>query len=228
MDIDILPFFKQYEAVSLMADNAFEQVKKDYPENVKCKAECEDCCYALFDMSLIEAMYINKKFYEKFSGKEKEDLLEKTNAIDRSLFKLKKKAFKEMDSGKSEGKIIAEMSFERMRCPLLNEKNTCDLYESRPITCRVYGIPTSIAGNAHTCGTSGFEKGKAYPSVNLDIIQNKLNLISKEFVKSIRSKYLKLGEILVPLSMALLTDYNDEYLGIGETQEDREEKDNHG
>jgi Fe-S-cluster containining protein len=228
MNIDIIPFFKQYEAVALMGDNAFERVKNEYGENVKCKIECADCCHALFDLSLIEALYINFKFYESLSENKRMGLLEKANIIDRKLFKLKKNAYKEMDNGKSEEQIIAELSFERIRCPLLNEENVCDLYESRPITCRVYGIPTAIAGKGHTCGLSGFVTGKEYPSVNLDIIQNQLNIISKEFVNSIQSRYSKLGEILVPLSMALLTNYNDEYLGIGENKDSGEDGGSHG
>ncbi len=224
MNIDIMPFFKQYEAVSSMADEAFERVRNEYAESVKCKIECADCCYALFDLSLIEALYINYKFNEKFSESQRKGLLEKANNIDRKLFKLKKKAHKEMDNGKSEEQIIAELSFERIRCPLLNEENICDLYDSRPITCRVYGIPTAIAGKGHTCGRSGFVTGKEYPSVNMDIIQNQLNTISREFVESILSRYSKLGEILVPLSMALLTDYNDEYLGIGEKKDNGEDR----
>ena len=221
MNKDIWPFFKKYEAVYRMADDAFEQVKKKYPKEIKCKLECSDCCYALFDLSLIEAMYINYKFNESNSGNQKESILEKANEIDRKLFKLKRRVYQEKKNGKDEEQIIAELSVKRMRCPLLNEKNLCDLYENRPITCRVYGIPTSIGGKGHTCGISGFVTGNEYPSVNLDVIQNKLNNISKELVQSIRSKYSKLGELLVPLSMAILTDYNSEYLGIGENDENK-------
>ena len=119
-----------------------------------------------------------------------------------------------------------EMALERVRCPLLNKDEKCDLYEHRPITCRFYGLPTSIGGISHTCGQSGFVEGEKYPTVKLDIIHNKLYDISNEFVKEIKSKYVKMADILVPLSMALLTDYNEEYLGLkDENSENKEEKD---
>jgi hypothetical protein len=90
----------------------------------------------------------------------------------------------------------------------------CDFYEYRPITCRLYGIPTSIGGIGHTCGKSGFVEGQQYPTVNLDIIQKKLYEISAEFVSRIKTKYVKMAEMIVPLSMAILTEYDENHLGI--------------
>ena len=33
---------------------------------------------------------------------------------------------------------------QRVRCPLLTEKEECVLYEKRPIICRIYGVPFSL------------------------------------------------------------------------------------
>jgi len=214
MGIDFTPFFKKYEELSAMADGVFERVKKGYPECVKCETHCSDCCHAVFDLSLIEALYINHHFKKKFEGKEKDGLIERANRADRDVYKIKKKAYKDLEAGKNEGEILTEMAKERVRCSLLNDEDECDLYEYRPITCRLYGIPTSIGSEVHTCGMSGFVAGQKYPTVKLEIIQGKLYEISAELVKAIRSKYIKLADMLVPLSMALLTDYNEEYLGI--------------
>jgi hypothetical protein len=48
----------------------------------------------------------------------------------------------------------------------------------------------------------------------LDIIQQKLFEISAELVAQIKTKYIKMAEILIPVSMAILTDYDEDYLGI--------------
>lgn len=214
MDTDFTPFFKKYEAVVAMADNAFKKVGDSHPECVKCKINCSDCCYALFDLTLIEALYINQKIKELFEGEKRGKLEEKTNIADRAVFKLKKKAYNEFKSGKSEDEIIKDLATKRIRCPLLNESDCCDLYEFRPITCRLYGIPVSIGGAGHTCGLSGFKEGNDYQTVNMDAIQKKLCEISDELVRHVNSKYLKLSEVLVPLSMAILNVYDEEYLGI--------------
>jgi hypothetical protein len=57
-------------------------------------------------------------------------------------------------------------------------------------------------------------KGKSYPTVNLDAIHQALFNISSEIVKHIRFEIFGLSEMVVPLSMALLTIYDEEYLGI--------------
>ena len=216
MDIDFTPFFKQYEEVLAMADKVFERVKNENSECVKCKTKCSDCCNALFDIYLIEALYINDKFNKKFRGGERERLVEKSNIADRIIYKLKRKAHKDLESGKDENELLSKMAEERVRCPLLNDDDMCDLYEYRPATCRLYGIPISIGGVGHTCGLSAFAEGEQYPTVNLEKIHNKLYKISVELVKEIKSRYVKLADVMVPLSMVLLTIYDEEYLGTGD------------
>ncbi len=59
-----------------------------------CREKCSDCCYAIFDMPLIEALYLKSRFLEKFFGKEKNELLEIADKTDRALVKLKRDAYK--------------------------------------------------------------------------------------------------------------------------------------
>ena len=217
--MNLEPFFKKYEALLKTADDIFRKVAAEYPEKVKCRQGCSDCCYALFDLTLIEALYIKHHFDACYEGLERESRIEIANKIDRELYRLKRKAYKDLEAGKTEEQIFEELAAKKVRCPLLNDKNACDLYEQRPITCRIYGIPTSIAGKGHTCGLSGFLKGTAYPTVKLDIIQNKLFELSAELVTAIKSRYSRMGEMLVPLSMALLTEYDDVYLGVKEPED---------
>lgn len=216
MDFDFTPYFNKYEALVSKADEAFERVKRAHAECVKCEEKCADCCHALFDLTLIEALYINHKFNEKIKGSKKAGLLEKANLADRRAHKLKRRAYNELQAGKSEDEILADLARERLRCPLLNETDMCDLYEHRPLTCRFYGIPTAIGGEGHTCGRSGFEKGQHYPTVNLDAVNNQLQQISSELIRDLKSRYVKLSDMLVPLSMALLTVYDESYMGVGE------------
>ena len=218
MDLDLAPYFERYEALVEKSDIAFERVRDAYADCVKCKEKCADCCYALFDLTLIEALYLNHKFNEKFKGSQKVALLEKANRADRRIHKLKRKAFKDFEAGKSEADILTEMALERVRCPLLNEKDLCDLYDFRPLTCRFYGIPTAIGGRGHTCGISGFKEGEQYPTVNLDVVHSQLQQISAELIRDIESRNVKLADLLVPLSMALISDYDDVYLGIDDEE----------
>ena len=216
MSVDLKPYFNKYEALVAQADGAFERVKNAYTDCVKCEEKCADCCFALFDLTLIEALYIHHKFNEKYQGSEKVELLEKSNRADRQIYKIKRKAYAELQAGKNEGEILAAMALERIRCPLLNEKELCALYEYRPITCRFYGIPTAIGGAGHTCGKSGFKQGEKYPTVNLDAVHSQLQQISAELLRDIQSKNIKLADLLVPLSSAVIMDFDDVFLGIAE------------
>lgn len=216
MSIDFTPFFEQYEALLKAADAVFEKVRKEYPQCVRCAEGCSDCCHALFDLTLVEALYIHHRFNQVFADRpeEKEAIIAQANAADRQVYKIKKDAYKALEAGASEEEILADLAKKRLRCPLLNPQDLCSLYDYRPITCRFYGIPTAIGGKGHTCGRSAFDTGEPYPTVNLDLIQRRLYEISDALVKSLQTRYVKMSEMLVPLSMALLTVYDDEYLGI--------------
>ena len=206
--------FVKYEAVVNMVDQVFERVKKEFPKEVFCREKCSDCCYAIFDLTLIEALYLNHKFNEKFSGREKADLIAIADKTDRTLAKMKREAYKKVKDGADQLEIVGKMSQERVRCPLLGENNLCLMYEFRPITCRVYGIPTSTAGASHICGRTNFVQGKAYPTLNMDKIYTQLQLLSAELVKDIKSTNIRMHELLIPVSMAMVTLFNDEFLGV--------------
>ena len=220
MSVDLTSYFDKYEALVAQADGVFDRVKDAYSDCVKCEEKCADCCFALFDLTLIEALYIHHKFNEKYQGTEKAELLETSNRADRRIYKIKRKAYNDLQAGKNEGEILAAMALERVRCPLLNEKELCDLYEYRPITCRFYGIPTAIGGAGHTCGKSGFKQGEKYPTVNLDAVHSQLQQISAELLRDIQSKNIKLADLLIPLSSAVILDFDDVFLGIAEEPEE--------
>ncbi len=224
--MDFETYYEKYQSLVDQVEAVFNQVQTEYGECVTCKVGCSDCCHALFDLTLIEAMFIKNQFDKVIPKEERQKIIERANAADRKVYKLKREASKAHQEGKPENEILEDMAQQRIRCPLLDEEEKCEMYESRPITCRLYGIPTVIGGKAHTCGLSNFEEGKQYPTVKLDNIQRRLYEISFELAQEIKSHYPKLAEVLVPLSMALLTDYNEEYLGT--KQDDQEETDNKG
>jgi Fe-S-cluster containining protein len=216
MDFEV--YFDKYKAIVDQADTVFKKVREEHTACVRCKVGCSDCCHALFDLSLVEALYIKAQFDRFFKGAARASILERANEADRAVYRLKRQAFKEHEAGKPEREILEEMAAKRVRCPLLNADEKCDLYADRPITCRLYGVPTVIGDKGHTCGLSGFEQGKSYPTIRLDAIQNKLYQLSAELAEQIGSRYPKLAELLVPVSMALLTEYTEEYLGVSKAE----------
>ncbi len=214
MALDLKKHFVKYEALVQMVDAVFDRVKNEFPVEVFCREKCSDCCYALFDLTLIEAIYLKDQFSRQFSGSQKNKILEISDKTDRALTKMKRQAFKAVKEGADQLEIIAKMSQERVRCPLLGEDNLCAMYDKRPITCRVYGIPTSTGGVSHICGRTNFKQGEPYPTLNMDKIYTQLQLLSAELVKEIQSEKIKMHEMLVPVSMALMTTFDEDYLGV--------------
>ncbi len=214
MALDFKEFFDKYAAVINEADQVFNTVRARYAENVRCEKGCSDCCHALFDLTLVEALFLNTAFGARFKGKERNQVLTRADEADRLVHRLKREAYKAVQEGKNAQDILLEMAKVRVRCPLLDDEGLCVMYDVRPVTCRIYGVPTAIGGEAHTCGRSAFEKGKAYPTVYLDRIQDRLYALSHELSASLGSRYKGLGEVLVPVSLALLTEYSEDYLGL--------------
>ena len=220
--MDFSPYFLKYEALSKAADQVFERVKQEYPDCVRCRQECADCCHALFDLTLIEALYMNEKFNARFAGPEREALLEKANRADRTIHKFKREAYREFKAGKSEEEILTDLGDKRVRCPLLNDRDMCEMYDHRPITCRLYGIPTSIGGKGRTCSLSKFEGGKPYPTADIDKIHGRLQEISAELLRDIQSANIKLADLLMPLSMALITVFDETFMGTDDASTEKE------
>jgi len=214
MALDLEKHFVKYEALVEIVDQVFKKVKQEFPKEVFCREKCSDCCYAIFDLTLIEALYLSQKFKENFSGSAKSDLIAIADKTDRALVKMKRDAYKKVKEGADQLEIVGRMSQERVRCPMLGEDNLCVMYDNRPITCRVYGIPTSTAGASHICGRTNFVQGNPYPTLNMDKIYSQLQLLSAELIKDINSEKIRMHEMLIPVSMAMITDFNEDYLGV--------------
>jgi Fe-S-cluster containining protein len=213
--LDFTNTFNQYETLVQGVEQSVKQVKETHSDCFRCAEKCSDCCYAVFDLSLIESVYLNIHFFHFLDKEKQEVVLERAEKADRNYYKLKRKLHKMVvQEGKKEEEALIQMAGERVRCPFLNEADLCDLYEKRPITCRVYGVPTAIHGAGHTCGKSGFKEGILYPTINLDRINQRLFDLSEELLKEIGSKDQQLQTRLLPVSTSLLTDFDEEFFGL--------------
>ena len=213
--LDFSKTFEKYEALVDQADKIFAAVQEAHPDCVRCEIHCCDCCYAVFDLTLVEAVYVNHHFNKSLARRERRQVLRRAERADRKFYQIKRKLQKMYSKeGKPTEDVLLQLARERVQCPFLNDEKLCDLYARRPITCKVYGIPTSIGGTPHICGESGFKEGTAYPTVNLDNMNDRLIELSKDLLKEIGSSSLKMHMRLVPVSAALMTTYDEEYFGI--------------
>jgi Uncharacterised protein family (UPF0153). len=212
---DPTPVFERYEVLVREADAIFARVRDEFSESVTCRQGCSECCHALFDLTLVEAAYLNSAFFDTYrSGPERSAILERAHTADRHVHTIKRKAFKDNQAGKDVDAILKNLAAERVRCPLLGKEDDCLLYDRRPITCRLYGIPAAIGGKGRVCGKSAFSPGGRYPTVNLDRIHERLIACSKDLARHMGSGFAEIHTVLVPVSMALTTEYTAAYYGL--------------
>ncbi|SFQ98451.1 YkgJ family cysteine cluster protein [Desulfoscipio geothermicus] len=193
--------FQEYELLAAKADQAFQEMQQEHGPCIKCDVRCSDCCNAVFGLFLIESAYLNKHFNALDEGSRRE-ILARADKFEQEFLEMQKRL---RELGDDSQKAAAAMARERIRCPLLNDEQKCSLYDHRPITCRVYGIPTIINGKIHACWKAGFEKGKAYPAFNLDGIYKELYRLSTKLLEKAGKNDAERASLLVSVASALKT-----------------------
>lgn len=210
---------EEYRQLAHEADSIFARVQGEFPHSVICRSGCSDCCHALFDLSFIEAYALNQAFHQSFGfGPQRSSIVTAADAADRQSVKLKRHYYQCAAEGMNEEEIFQQAGQARVRCPLLGSEEACSLYDFRPITCRVYGMPVSVRGKAHVCGLSSFAPGGKYPTLDMDKMQDKLARLSLKLAKALQAKN-RVHQIYVPVSMALLNKYDAVYLGQKATKD---------
>ncbi len=151
------------DTLFIAIDQAFEAVRQAHPEAITCGKGCADCCQAVFDVSLVEAVNLQGHL-QRLDSTVREEIAVAAHEARQTWEQI-------MAAG-------LDPAVARIRCPLLDGQGFCLCYEARPVNCRTYGIPTVIDGKGHVCGFSGFEPGKTYPTVNLASLQRILHNLS--------------------------------------------------
>ncbi len=203
-----------YELVKL-ADSTYAKVQKEFEHEVKCHDGCISCCHSPFDLSVVEAIALQTAFKKKIPyGGLRSAIATQASYAERELVKEKKRYNKMHQEGHTQASILEEAAKLQVRCPLLGVEDSCLLYDDRPITCRLYGIPTAIRGKVHVCSESGFEMKKSYPTVHLSAFQDKLATLSLKLQKDLKSSYSELYRVYLPLSSVILHNIDRTWLGV--------------
>lgn len=201
------PFFHNYELLVDKAEAAFHGVKEKHGDCVKCELHCSDCCNAVFGVFLVEALYIREHF-EHIKEDQKLAVLELAKKADKAFEDLQKKLSTFEDDPGMQAYTLAR---ERIRCPLLDDNDECVLYHKRPVTCRVYGIPTKIHGKTRACGKATFKNGETYPILDLDGVYRDMYILSRDILEEakVESKDEDKASLLISVSKAVQTPIDD-------------------
>jgi Fe-S-cluster containining protein len=132
----------RYGELLYEVDSWFQSCSERYPALIDCRSGCSGCCRGLFDITLLDAGYLRRGF-DALHDELKTAII--TKASERlELLSSINPAFVEpwLLNGISEDDWDALMPEEdETPCLLLSESGGCLIYEHRPMTCRLNGIP---------------------------------------------------------------------------------------
>jgi len=200
----------EYAVFARKADILFKTIQEKYPDSVRCRIHCCDCCHAVFGILPIEAAFINHHF-NRLERKLRRDILRRAEKAEGEMLKAKDKL--RVFEDKPDMKVYG-LSKQRVRCPFLSDKEACVFYENRPIICRVYGVPYSLKQGkkerSYVCNLSGFEEKASYPTVKLDAIYQELVRLSiKLFTEEGYLNPAAKASLMLPLARILRMSFED-------------------
>jgi Fe-S-cluster containining protein len=120
----------------------FRRCLEQHADRIACCNGCSACCRGLFDITLLDAMYL-KRGFDRLPDRQKRSILPNASARLEALSLINPK-FREpwILNGIPEDEWELLMPEEdETPCLLLSENGGCLVYDYRPMTCRLNGIP---------------------------------------------------------------------------------------
>jgi len=122
-------------------DDWFVRCIKQSDAQIACCQGCTGCCRGLFEISLLDAALLQSGFAE-LTESVKEQVLDKAQTRVAQLQQRWPEFTPPYILNHLADKDWQEMPEDDMTpCPLLGADGNCLVYESRPLTCRLHGLP---------------------------------------------------------------------------------------
>ena len=194
-------------------DSWFAGCRERFPKEIACQEGCSACCRGLFDITLLDACHL-KHGFDRLDASVRERVLAKAEARFVSLKKLwPELAHPFLLNHRSDEEWEALMPEEdETPCVLLGEGGRCLVYEHRPMTCRLNGLPLVDISGAVFMEEWCSENFKAVDPLPIEELRWKFYqhfrqelIIFREFSQALTGKPVNELDTLIPL--ALLMDF---------------------
>ncbi len=133
---------KQYGALLAEVDSWFAGCIEKFGSQIACTAGCSECCRGLFDITLLDACYL-KSGFDRLSETQRKVALDKSHARLATMQGLWPEfAPPYILNHRPEEEWEALMpDDDESPCVLLGDDGRCLVYDYRPMTCRLHGLP---------------------------------------------------------------------------------------
>jgi Fe-S-cluster containining protein len=138
-----------------IVDAAFADAARRSGEWLLCHAGCTQCCFGVFPISQLDALRL-KSGLVHLQKKAPETAAWVRARAQESIQRLRKNFPGDTQTGILDEGAEADRRFSQFAddepCPALDPTHgTCDLYSSRPMTCRVFGPPVQSEAGLGVC-----------------------------------------------------------------------------
>ncbi|WP_129126284.1 YkgJ family cysteine cluster protein [Geomonas oryzae] len=133
---------KRNKELLSQVDAWFSRCMETFPEHIACQSGCSACCRGTFDITLLDAYYL-KRGFDALPVPVKDEVLAKCRERLTSM----REHWPELDHPfvlnyrPEEDWELLMPDEDETPCVLLGDDGRCLVYENRPMTCRLHGIP---------------------------------------------------------------------------------------
>lgn len=140
--MEIAHILQLYGQLLTSVDQWFGRCMAAAPDEIRCGRGCSQCCRGLFDITLLDACYLKSGFDQLEEGVKRRVVEKAAGRLEEirsiwpefaSPYTLNHRPDEEWDQVMPDG--------DETPCVLLDEYGQCLVYEHRPMTCRLHGIP---------------------------------------------------------------------------------------
>ena len=132
----------RYRALLKEVDHWFAECSLVAGEQIACQRGCSACCRGLFDITLLDARLLREGFNQLPADKQQQVLQAATQSINgiRTLWPDFDQPYLFNCYPEEQWELVMPEEDESP-CPLLGSDGACMVYDHRPMTCRLNGIP---------------------------------------------------------------------------------------
>lgn len=132
---------QRYRALLTTIDLWFTAIQAQLPEAIVCSDGCSGCCRGLFDISLLDARLLR-------AGFEQLSIAARAAVVAKAQIRLAELQERWPDFAPpyllnlmDDSAWVEMPEDDHTHCPLLDPDGRCQVYDHRPMTCRLHGLP---------------------------------------------------------------------------------------
>ena len=130
----------EYRRLLDRVDAWYRGVKERHPDKVPCSKGCRDCCLGLFDVSLVDGDLLREGL-AAVEPAVRDDIRSRAAAVLSRLREIYPDLGDTLDGWDPDDVDDLCDALGDVECPVLGPEGECRLYASRPMTCRMSGVP---------------------------------------------------------------------------------------